>query len=72
MFPGSSKITDGFYRPVVALSFGINRLLFGLDPRPYGWTNVGLVLMTALLVRQLAIAFGLAKGAATVAASLGS
>jgi hypothetical protein len=64
------RITDGFYRPLVSLTFGLDRLVFGLNPRPYGWTNVGLVLGAALLIRQLAIALGLSKGAGTLAASL--
>jgi len=64
------RITDGFYRPVVSLTFGLDRLVFGINPRPYGWTNVGLVLVAALLIRQLAIALGLSKGAGTLAASL--
>ena len=63
-------ITDGFYRPLVSLTFGLDRLLFGIDPRPYGWTNVALTLTTALLIRQLTISLGLARGAATLAASL--
>ena len=64
------RITDGFYRPLVSLTFGLDRLLFGINPRPYGWTNVGLVLVAALLIRQLAIVLGLSKGAGTLAASL--
>ncbi len=39
------RITDGFYRPLVSLTFGLDRLAFGINPRPYGWTNVGLVLI---------------------------
>ena len=68
--PRLFHLSDGFYRPIVSLTFGLNRLLFGIDPRPYGWTNVGLALVTALLVRQLAIALGLERGGATLAASL--
>ena len=64
------RITDGFYRPLVSLTFGLDRLVFGINPRPYGWTNVGLVLVAALLIRQLAIALGLSKGAGALAASL--
>jgi hypothetical protein len=64
------QITDGFYRPLVSLTFGLDRLLFGINPRPYGWTNVGLVLVAALLIRQLAMTLGLSKGAAALAASL--
>ena len=64
------RITDGFYRPLVSLTFGLDRLAFGINPRPYGWTNVGLVLIGALLIRQLAVTLGLTKGAGTLAASL--
>jgi hypothetical protein len=64
------RITDGFYRPLVSLTFGLDRLVFGINPRPYGWTNVGLVLVAALLIRRLAITLGLSRGAGTLAASL--
>jgi hypothetical protein len=64
------RLSDGFYRPIVSLTFGLDRLVFGIDPRPYGWTNIGLTLTTALLIRRLALAFGLDKGSGTVAASL--
>jgi len=64
------RITDGFYRPLVSLTFGLDRLAFGINPRPYGWTNVGLVLIGALLIRQLAMTLGLTRGAGTLAASL--
>ena len=56
--------------PVVSLTFGLDRLAFGINPRPYGWTNVGLVLIGALLIRQLAMTLGLTRGAGTLAASL--
>jgi hypothetical protein len=64
------RITDGFYRPLVSLTFGLDRLAFGINPRPYGWTNVGLVLIGALLIRRLAMTLGLTRGAGTLAASL--
>jgi hypothetical protein len=64
------RITDGFYRPLVSLTFGLDRMFFGIDSRPYGWTNVGLALSTALLVRQLVMALGLPKGAGMLGASL--
>jgi hypothetical protein len=64
------RITDGFYRPLVSLTFGLDRLVFGINPRPYGWTNVGLVLVAALLIRHLATVMGLSKGAGTLAASV--
>ena len=56
------RITDGFYRPLVSLTFGLDRLAFGINPRPYGWTNVGLVLVGALLIRQLAVDIGADEG----------
>jgi hypothetical protein len=64
------KLSDGFYRPIVSLTFGLDRLAFGINPRPYGWTNVGLSLITALLIRKLALSFGLEKGSGVLAASL--
>jgi hypothetical protein len=61
---------NGFYRPAVALSFALNERAFGLDPRPYGLINVGLALLCALAVFQLARALKLPPGAAAFAASL--
>lgn len=64
------RISDGFYRPLVSLTFGVDRVLFGLNPRPYGWTNIGFALLTGFLIHRLAIALGLPRGAAILAASL--
>ena len=51
---GSSPV---HYRPLVALSFGLNERLTGLAPLGYAWVNIGLALGTAgaiiLLVRAL-------------------
>ena len=38
---------NGFYRPVVALSFAANYLTFGLNARAYGVTNVLLAALCA-------------------------
>lgn len=39
-----------FYRPVVALSFGIDHLFYGLSARGYGFTNFALYLACTLAV----------------------
>ena len=49
-----STTAVGFYRPLVSLSFGIDYALFGIDPKPYGLTNLSLALTCALLVFALA------------------
>jgi hypothetical protein len=61
---------NGFYRPAVALSFAWNELAFGLDPKAYGLINVGLALLCAIAVFQLARALNLPRGAAAFGASL--
>src|SRR5262245_33994597 len=43
----------GFYRPLVSLSFGINDALAGLNPEPYGLTNLTLALLTATAIGWL-------------------
>ena len=57
----------GFYRPIVALSFGVNELLFGMSPAGYALTNlamafaivIGLVwLGTSLRLPAVAGVFG--------------
>jgi len=49
----------GFYRPVVTLSFAADRALFGLDPWPYGSTNLLLVVLTGWAIFRLARALGM-------------
>jgi hypothetical protein len=60
----------GFYRPVVALSFAANYAAVGLDPRWYGWANLGLALLAAGLIAAWARTLGLQRGAALLAAGL--
>jgi hypothetical protein len=60
----------GFYRPAVSLTFGLNRLMFGLAPVGYGLTNLALVLLTVVAIRSLAVSVGLSASAATVAAAV--
>jgi hypothetical protein len=45
--------TTGFFRPVVSLSFAVQRLLHGSDPRPYGLLNLLLHLANVLLAFRL-------------------
>ncbi len=61
---------NGFYRPLVSLTFAIDYALFGLEPLWYGLTNVALALACGALVYVLARNFGLPWGAAAFAGSL--
>ncbi len=45
--------TTGFFRPMVGLSFALQRLLHGMDPRPYGLFNLLLHLLNAMLAFRL-------------------
>ena len=60
----------GFYRPVVAMSFALDRAVFGLAPLGYGWTNGLLVLLVGIAIARLGRALGLTPTAGTVAAGL--
>ena len=62
--------TSGFFRPLVTMSFRANYELFGLDPFPYGLTNLGLAAACAALVFRLGRSFGLAVPAATFGAAV--
>ena len=61
-----------FYRPIVALSFTLDRWLFGIDPFGYGLTNFVLLLCAAAALASLAVALGMSWGGALVAAALWS
>lgn len=61
---------NGFYRPLVSLSFTLNERLFGLHAFGYGLTNFGLVLAVMAGIHLLARSLGMAAGAAALAASL--
>jgi hypothetical protein len=64
-------VTDnGFYRPMVALTFTVNDWMFGAAPRGYGVTNVLLALLCGASIYMLARAFALSRGAAIMAAAL--
>ncbi len=60
----------GFYRPVVAVTFALDRALFGLAPLGYGWTNALLLLLAAIAIARLARALGLPATAGVIAAGL--
>lgn len=61
---------SGFFRPMVTLSFSLNRLLFGLQPFGYRLTNLLLLVLCAALFQRLARRLGLGRGAALFAALL--
>ena len=61
---------NGFYRPVVALTFSASEWLSGTDPRPYGLLNVLLALACALATAYLTRSIGLSRGASCLAASV--
>jgi len=45
--------TTGFYRPLVGVSFGIQYLMSGLNPGPYGMFNLLLHLLNIVLVTTI-------------------
>ena len=53
----------GFYRPLVALSFGLNHLSWGLNPRLYGAANLALVLLCGCLCAAVFRRLGLPAAA---------
>ena len=59
---------NGFYRPVVALTFGVNEWLAGTHPFGYALVNLLLALACAGAIGALARAFGLSRGAVVLAA----
>jgi hypothetical protein len=60
----------GFFRPIVSLSFGVNRWLCGLQPLCYGLTNVALAVACGAAVFILARGLSLPAGAALLASAL--
>jgi hypothetical protein len=55
---------DGFYRPIVQLSFGITEAVFGTNPVPYALTNLALALGCAAAIFALIASLGLPQWAA--------
>ena len=62
--------TADFYRPVVRLSFAADWWLFGIEPLAYGLTNLAILAAGAVALRALALALGMPRGAALLAAGL--
>jgi hypothetical protein len=62
--------SDGFYRPVVSLSFAVDSAAFGIAPRAFGLTNLALALACAALVGVLAARLGAPPAAALLAAGV--
>jgi len=60
----------GFYRPVVAATFAIDYLAFGLDPLWYGLTNFALLGAAAALLLAVGLKLGLPPECALVAAGV--
>jgi hypothetical protein len=60
----------GFYRPVVGLTFAVDRWLFGATPAGYGVTNLLLALGCCAGIAALARALGLPRGAAVLAGAI--
>lgn len=63
-------LTTGFYRPLVGLTFGLQYQLHGMNPRPYGWFNLGLHMANILLVYLLLSSWAATKPYAPAAAFL--
>jgi len=61
---------DGFYPPLVNVSFAANYEVSGLSPRPYGLTNLALLFVCTALVAWLGRAAGLSPAFSLVAAGL--
>ncbi len=64
------RTDNGFYRPVVGLTFSVNEWMFGPRAFGYGVTNVALALACAGMIVALARALTLPRGAAILAGAL--
>jgi hypothetical protein len=62
--------TDGFYRPVVAVTFALDRAVYGLAPFGFGVTNLSLLLLGACALAYLARSLGLRPTTAVVVAGI--
>lgn len=62
--------TDGFYRPVVAATFAVDRAIYGLEPFGFGVTNLLLLLVGASALAFLATSLGLPTTMAIVVAGV--
>jgi hypothetical protein len=62
--------TDGFYRPVVAATFALDRGIYGLEPFGFGVTNLILLLLGAAALVYLATTLGLSATMAIAASGV--
>jgi hypothetical protein len=60
----------GFFRPLVSISFALNRAVSGLDPLGYGLVNVALLFGCCLAIALLAQALSFSRPAALFCAAL--
>ncbi len=65
-----AKRSNGFYRPLVAASFAVDRAVYGIEPFGYGVTNLLLLIGSAAALVWMSRGVGLAAGAAVVAAAI--
>jgi hypothetical protein len=63
-------IDNGFYRPLVGLSFAGNEWLFGLRPFAYGVTNLALLIACSALLWAMGRGLGMAAGTALLATAV--
>jgi hypothetical protein len=63
---------NGFYRPMVSLSFAANEQLFGRWPKGYALVNLGVMMLAAAALFLLCRALRMETGAALFAAGLWS
>jgi len=64
------SVAPGFYRPLVSLSFAANYALFGTHALGYGWTNLALAVLDAVLLSRLARAAAVGQAGAAAAAAV--
>ena len=62
--------TDGFYRPLVAATFAIDRAIYGVEPFGFGVTNLTLLVVGALALAYLGTTLGLSPAAGVIAAGV--
>ena len=62
--------TDGFYRPLVAATFAIDRAVYGVEPFGFGVTNLALLVAGAFALAYLGTTLGLSPTAGVIAAGV--
>ena len=62
--------TDGFYRPLVAATFAVDRAIYGVEPFGFGVTNLLLLLLGAAALAYLGTTLGLRATTAIVTAGV--